>query len=276
MRAETYADSVRRPANIRLRLRAVLRSAYLSARGALATGRRPGRQIKFLMGHYVFDDQRLAFERHIGLLRTLGEFVPSADALSMLRGDVPVDGRYFHLSFDDGLACLARNAAPVLQEAQIPALVFINSAVTGAHEAADRTAWEKATNYAQPLAVMDWQQLADSGFEVGAHTRTHARLSAISSDRARLESEIVGCKTEIEAASGQPCRYFAWPFGRRTDVDEAALDAIRRAGFEAAFGAFRAPAIPGGTDPFMIPRHHFEPQWPRSHVRYFALAGREP
>lgn len=274
MTGELFTESVRHPRGVRLKMRAVVRSASLSMLGAVASARRHRRQIKFLMGHYVFDDQRRAFERHIGQLQALGEFVSTADGLLMLRGEVPIDGSYFHLSFDDGLACLARNAAPVLHEAQIPALVFINSAVTGAHDAAERAAWEKATNYAQPLKVMDWKQLAESGFEVGAHTRTHVRLSVVSTDETLLHHEIAGCKAEIEAALGRPCRYFAWPYGRETDVDGIALDVIRAAGFEAAFGAFRAPVIPGRTDAFMIPRHHFEPHWPRGHVRYFALGSR--
>lgn len=275
MTGESFGESVRRPASVRAKLRAVLRSALLSLLGASVSPRRPRRQIRFLMGHYVFDDQRRQFERHISMLRTLGEFVSTADALSMLRGEIPVDGSYFHLSFDDGLACLARNALPVLDKARIRALVFVNSAVAApGADSAERDAWEKATNYAKALLVMDWNTLAESGFEIGAHTRTHVCLSSVSTDQALLNREIAGCKAEIEAALGRPCRYFAWPFGRRTDVDETSLDVIRNAGFEAAFGGFRAPVVPGRTDPFMIPRHHFEPHWPQSHVRYFALRQR--
>jgi peptidoglycan/xylan/chitin deacetylase (PgdA/CDA1 family) len=225
------------------------------------------------MAHYVFDDQSRAFERQIDMLLNKGNFVATNEALEMLRGDAPVDGNYFHLSFDDGLDCLARNAAPVLDAAGVQALVFVNSALAGTPIPEERTAWELATNYAAPLKVMSWETLAQTGFEVGAHTRTHARLVDISVDQQRLEREILGCKIEIETALGRPCRYFAWPFGRRNDIDEKSLAVIRSSGFEAAFSAFRAPVKPGLTDPLMIPRHHFEPQWPLAHLRFFALGG---
>jgi peptidoglycan/xylan/chitin deacetylase (PgdA/CDA1 family) len=225
------------------------------------------------MAHYVFDDQRRAFERQIDMLRDKGNFVATNEALEMLRGEVPVDGSYFHLSFDDGLDCIARNAAPVLDAAGVPVLVFVNSALAGTPFPEERVAWELATNYAAPLKVMNWETLVRTGFEVGAHTRTHVRLADISNDQQRLEREIIDCKIEVETKLGRPCQYFAWPFGRLSDVDEESFAVIRTAGFEAVFGGFRAPVEPGLTNPLMIPRHHFEPQWPLAHLRFFALGG---
>ena len=268
MTRETHASAVRRPAGARQRLRAALRSTVLSGLGALRRGG-PGRSMRFLMAHYVLDDQCRAFERQIATLRGMGQFVTTGEALAMVRGEAPIDGSYFHLSFDDGLDCLARNAAPILDAAGITALVFVNSALAGQPEPEERARWERATNYAAPLSVMGWETLAQSGFEIGAHTRTHWRLSEISADPELLKREIAGCKGEIEAALARPCRYFAWPFGRREDIDDPPLAAIRAAGFEASFSAIRGAAMPGRTDPFMIPRHHFEPHWPLSHLRFF-------
>lgn len=272
MTRETFSECVRKPSGKRKVLRASVRHAFLSGAGFVKR-RRPTHALYFLMAHYVFDDQRSQFAHQLSMLSSMGEFVSTDTAMSMVRGSTPIDGTYFHLSFDDGLACLARNAAPILDEAGITALVFVNSAVAGNPNAEERDQWERATNYAKSLGVMDWATLLSTGFEIGAHTRTHVRLSEISHDTRVLIEEISGCKAEIEAATGRTCRYFAWPFGRMIDIDAASIRCIRDAGFDAAFSAVRGTIRAGGAaDTFMIPRHHFEPQWPSSHLRYFVAS----
>ena len=269
MPEEIFARSVRGPNSLKRRIRGAARSAYLSGRGALRRKAGSRRALHCIMGHYVFDDQREVFASQIAMLRDRGEFVSTENAVAMVTGAVPVDGHYFHLSFDDGLECLLRNAAPILDAAGIPTLVFVNSALAGGATPTERVQWERATNYATSLRVMDWTQLAASGFEVGAHSRTHYRLSDISGSEVLLRSEIAGCKTEIEAALGRTCDYFAWPFGSHRDIDDTAHRAIRSTGYKASFSAVRESIVPGRTDPYSIPRHHFEPQWPLNHLKYF-------
>ena len=128
--------------------------------------------------------------------------------------------------------------------------------------------------------MADWAGLraaADRGFlEVGAHTRTHVRLSAVSSDARRLSEEVGDAKTEIEDRLGQPCRWFAAPYGRPEDVDPRSIAAVQAAGYEALFRAYRGTVRPGSVDRWSIPRHHFEPHWPFKHVLYFARGGLAP
>lgn len=271
--AETFRDLIAPPGG----LRRTLRDTYLAGRTLIAPPRQD-RFLRCLYSHYVFADQRADFARHIAALKRLGEFVSTADMVAMVRGEVPVDGRYFHLSYDDGLSCLLENAAPVLAEAEVPAIVFVNSAMAADPGGAVRPDWCKATNYDTRIGVLDWAGLAQlqaAGFEIGAHTRHHRQLSEISGDAALLETEIAGCKTEIEAALGTECRYFAWPYGRLGDVDAASIAQVRAAGYDAAFGVYRIPIVAGQTNPFMIPRHHFEPQWPHRQVTWFARGGLE-
>lgn len=234
--------------------------------------------VRCLGGHYVFDDQRRDFDSLIARLRNLGEFITTGDLLDIMQGKAPLDGRYFHLSFDDGLASVWRNGVPILAEHGVPATLFVNSAVVSANSVNIRKKWERATNYKQPLSVISWDQLRNAqslGIEVGAHTRTHARLADISSDQERLRSEIAGCKRDIEDALGTHCRAIAWPYGTLNDIDQKALSVIRNVGFDAAFSLVRAPIEPGCSSPFVIPRHHFEPEWPWRHIRFFAHGGME-
>lgn len=274
---ETLPASVTPPRGLAGHARKALRGGILAA-AALAQRPSKGPFLRCLGGHYVFDDQRGDFETLLTRLRDLGEFVTTADLIEMITGRLPIDGRYFHLSFDDGLGCIARNAVPALAERAIPATLFVNSAVVSGAAPETRAGWEKATNYRQSLTVMSWDELrsaAAAGIEIGAHTRTHSRLSQISGDPARLEAEIAGCKRDIEAEIPGSCRAIAWPYGSLDDIDATALAAIDAAGFEAAFSLVRAPIVPGQTSPLAIPRHHFEPQWPWREIRYFAQGGRE-
>lgn len=95
------------------------------------------------------------------------------------------------------------------------------------------------------------QQIADSGFEIGAHSQTHPILARLPLDRAR--EEIVGSKKRLEAVLGYPVRYFAYPNGGTGDLNETIVAEVKRAGFDAAFCAFPG-WNPPGTDPFLLRR----------------------
>lgn len=270
--AETFESSVHQVDSYRLWARKFLRNSYLSVSSSLMS---PGKSgfVRCLFSHYVFDDQVQQFEYQIKMLRNIGEFVDTETLLEIRKDNSKINGRYFHLSYDDGLACLYRNAKPILDKYKIPTLVFVNPAVIGKCSDKEKQAWDKATNYKQSLEVMNWEMLRSSGFEIGGHTMTHSRLSDISSDADRLFKEIVECKNRIEENLNGQCDYFAWPYGTALDVDRASISALSKAGYKAIFSGFRAQQV--GANSSILPRHHFEPQWPLSHVKFFALGGRE-
>ena len=274
---ESFRTAVAPPAGLRARARQGLRGLYLSGR-TLIPPRRQDRFLRCLNAHFVFAEDRARFARTIAALKNRGDFLGTDDAVALVRGEAPLDGRYFHLSYDDGLTCLLENAAPILHEAGVPAIAFVNSAMAADPDGPVRAAWLQATNYRAGIGVLDWQGLAalrDAGFEIGAHTRTHRRLSDISADPAQLQAEIADCKAEIEAALDLDCRHFAWPYGHLAAADAAVIAAIRAAGYVSAFGSYRIALQPGRTNPYLIPRHHFEANWPRRWVTWFAQGGIE-
>ncbi len=253
-------------------VRAMLRHVALSGLGAL---RQPGEgnYVRCFYCHYVFDDQVEHFEAIIRQLMTIGTFIDTATCMSMLEGRIPVDKKYFHLSFDDGFRNVFRNAVPTLVRHQVPALIFVPTSFIGAD-------WEQAKEFCTNIAhynavieMMDWkdlQLLAQMGFDIGSHTRTHVRFSAMAGNRAVFDREIAGSKSDIERNLGIECKYMSWPFGTLADADEPSLRFVEEAGYRACFGAFRGTVLPRQTNRYMIPRHHFEAQWPPAHVRYFA------
>jgi peptidoglycan/xylan/chitin deacetylase (PgdA/CDA1 family) len=65
--------------------------------------------------------------------------------------------------------------------------------------------------------------------EIGAHTTSHPRMSAL--DPAEQFAEVQRGKTRLEEILGRRVTSFSYPFGGRFDVSEASVDAVRRAGF---------------------------------------------
>lgn len=134
------------------------------------------------------------------------------------------------VTFDDGERNVHDLGLPVLAELGVPATVFVPVARIG------RTA-------------MSWAELAhlaESGWEIGSHTLTHARLPAL--DDAALECELRGSREQIEDALGRPCRSIAYPFG---DVDERVRAAASRAGYSR--GATTSGAL-DSADALLFPR----------------------
>jgi len=168
--------------------------------------------LKALFCHYVFDDQKATFERLIQELMALGAFVNTDTCIDMVTGKKAIDGRYFHLSFDDGFRNVATNAIPILRKYDVPAIVFVPTSFVGANGDRSTQYCTKIAHYRAPIEMVGWEDLktiVSLGFEVGSHTKSHARLSAISTDPGFLRDEIAGSKRQIETELGVECKYIA-------------------------------------------------------------------
>ena len=274
--AVRWRDAAQRPVGPWPRTRRFLRDTALSIEAAARRGL-ADRFLRGLYAHYVFPDQADDFRRLLDALQRIGRFVGTAECLDLVEGIRPVEGRLFHLSFDDGFLNHRTVAARILDERGIKAAFFVPTAMVGA--APDEVArYCRRIEYPAAIEMMGWDDVAAlhaAGHEIGSHTRTHARFSELSSDPARMHDEIAGSREELSRRLGVACATISWPFGGRADADAASLAAARAAGYRACFGAFRGTIVPGRTDPFAIPRHHFEVEWPVSHVTYFARGNRE-
>lgn len=278
---QVYATSWKRaipsPRGFVPKARRVVRDITLSAASVLQH-RHDTQFLRNLYCHYVFDDQLEAFERIIVALKRDATFVDTKTAMEMVTGTKAIDGRYFHLSFDDGFRNVYTNAVPILQKHGITATFYVPSSLVEGDLDTTRRFCMETTSYRQPIEMVRWSELrhmVELGFDIASHTRTHTRFSAMSHDPARMRDEIFGSKKEIEDQLGRECAYISWPYGKRRDADPASLQMTRDAGYAACFGAYRGKIVPGQTDCFSVPRHHFEVEWPLSHIKYFAEGNRE-
>jgi peptidoglycan/xylan/chitin deacetylase (PgdA/CDA1 family) len=92
---------------------------------------------------------------------------------------------------------------------------------------------------------MSWDQvrdLAQGGFEIGAHTVNHALLSRVPRDEA--EREIIDSRDKIVAEVGRCSTAFCYPNGKRSDYTDETVEFCRRH-FSAAVSAEAGAGRPG-------------------------------
>ncbi|MFN8660539.1 MAG: polysaccharide deacetylase family protein [Thermomicrobiales bacterium] len=89
------------------------------------------------------------------------------------------------------------------------------------------------------------------GIEIGAHTATHPRMSALSP--AQQFEEVERGKLRLEEILGRRVSSFSYPFGGTFDVSGASVEAVRRAGFARACTTRNAMVRPR-TNPLRLPR----------------------
>ena len=135
----------------------------------------------------------------------------------------------FLLTFDDGFMDVYEHAAPVLQELNWPATVFLVSRLIG-----KRDEWCKTQNPSGAtfplLAHEHISAMCDMGFTFQSHTRLHPDLTTLS--HADLTEDLTGSRRDLEDLLGEQVRYLAYPYGR---LNGHVLEATQAAGYEAAF-----------------------------------------
>ena len=88
------------------------------------------------------------------------------------------------------------------------------------------------TPHEDGLRSLSWDELrslADLGWEIGSHTRTHPRLTEL--DDEQLADELRGSREACSERLGADCASLAYPFG---SVDRRVVRATADAGYRAA------------------------------------------
>lgn len=188
-----------------------------------------------------FLDYCRVFARHF-------EVIPFGLLVTMLERREPLGGQ-LAITFDDGYRDNYRVAAPILEKLGLPACFFIT---TGFIESNQTPRWDR--NAGVSSEWMTWEEVRDlrrRGFEIGAHTVTHADLGVVAGEVARHEIE--ESRSALEARLGEPVRLFAYPFGREAQITEANRELVRRAGCRCCPSAFGG-IVRTGDDPFRLHR----------------------
>lgn len=149
-----------------------------------------------------------AFARQMALLKILGyQGLSMTDLQPYLRGEKT--GKVVGITFDDGYLNNLTNALPVLQKHGFSSTCYVVDGLLG-----QTNVWDAGIGIAQtPLMtaeqLLQWQAC---GQEVGAHTKEHVDLLAISELAAW--KQIANSKPALQNLLNQPVNHFCYPFGK--------------------------------------------------------------
>lgn len=173
----------------------------------------------------------------------------------------PPTERTLAVTFDDAFASVCRLAYPILASLGLPGTVFAPSAFVSAGRPLSWAGIEHwlQTPSATELQSMSWEELghlAQEGWEIGSHTRTHPHLTEL--DEPALRTELELSREEIADHLGITCDTIAYPYG---NVDSRVAQAAQTAGYMAG-AALSGPLTPLG--PGRWPRigvYHRDAMW---------------
>lgn len=259
--------------------------------GGLALVRRLNRDgLRILMYHRFSD--RAALARQCAHIRKHYHPVSMTDVAGWLAGTRKLPPYAVAVTIDDGYRDFQDAGHPVFAEYGIPVTVFLVTNFLdgkdwlwfdrvvyaygrekGQRMADEAVSWSAADRARlareipvplpavppeyQPLTWDTVRELARSGVEFGAHTKSHPILSSVL-DPAELHDEIAGSKARIEAQLDQPVLHFCYPNGKMRDIGPAAVDAVCAAGMRTAVTA--EPGLnQAGQDAFLLKRIGADP-----------------
>jgi peptidoglycan/xylan/chitin deacetylase (PgdA/CDA1 family) len=101
---------------------------------------------------------------------------------------------------------------------------------------------------------LDWDEVRAMdavGIEIGSHTCSHVRMSAV--NKYRLYDELARSKAVIERELGKPVLSVAYPYGREVDFNSQVIAAVEELGYTgAATTVFNVARL--RSHPFMVER----------------------
>ncbi len=149
------------------------------------------------------------FAGHLDDLVALGATFLTVTELATRLPAGTLPNRAVAITFDDGLASVGENAAPLLAKRGLPATVFCVAGRLGGE-----SDWPSARPGAPALPLLDAAELAGlagQGFEIGSHGLHHTPL--IEASEALLADEVVESRRRLEEEVGVPVSSFAYPYG---------------------------------------------------------------
>jgi len=185
-----------------------------------------------------------AFEWQMAFLARKRQVVPLE---SILGGRARRGRPAVAITFDDGYRSFLTTAAPILRQHEFPATLFIPTGWIG-----DRMQWEAQPADAVSLDIMTAEEINSCramGYEIASHGHAHAHMAAFPPSAA--QADVAESMERLIAILGEPPRYLAYPWGEHSP---AVREAVRQAGFEAAFSINQVDAGPFGRERVAIRR----------------------
>jgi peptidoglycan/xylan/chitin deacetylase (PgdA/CDA1 family) len=196
----------------------------------------------------------ITFASHLELLRSRYTVLPLEELLDRLPRRAYPDGAVA-VTFDDGYADNLTGA-----RLGVPFTVFVT-----VQPVLDGRPfrWDEREDQGRPLTVAELRELAAfPQVGIGAHTLTHPRLSAISSEDQKRE--LAEGKARLEELTGRRVDLLAYPFGKPGDLAPETPKLAEGAGYRAAFLSQAGRIVPSSPR-FLLPRLSVH-DWPAAEL----------
>ena len=184
------------------------------------------------------------FEIQMFILKILGY---KGLSMKMLKPylDGEKHGKVVGITFDDGYRNNLINAAPILKKYGFSATCYIVSRNIGKSNVWDLDKQITQRPLMSKKEIFKWINL---GMDIGAHSRTHVDLTAISNMNALREIE--GCKLDLEKTFKLKIYDFCYPYGK---FNAKVVSIVKAAGYNSATSMNRGRAKPS-SNIMLLPR----------------------
>ena len=224
--------------------------------------------IHILNSHYVSpkDVPAEIFHDLLKKLKQSADFIKIEEAMECIQHKKNLDQKLIAFTFDDGFEECYTKIAPVLNDFNTNAAFFINPGfINGNQEYKAHFCKNIVHVNKEPMSWEMIKELHDQGFIIGNHTYDHAKLVNLSA--AQLQKQLIKSKKEIEFQLNSTCNYFAWTYGKLSDIDPSALDLVLNS-HQYVFSSDNYTKYFSYNNQ-VFNRRHIEGNWPVSHVKYF-------
>lgn len=191
------------------------------------------------------------FMRQIDFVRRHHTMVSLDRAVELLAPGQRLRRPVAALTFDDGYGSVGSVAAPLMRDRGLTGTCFVCTDFIGTERRFDHDA---SSAVRDSMKVMDWSELSalrEAGWQVGAHTASHVRLSVVS--RTALHDELRAPLSILREWSGSPHVAMAYPFGGPDDITTDGVLEAKEAGYSALVSNVAGENLPG-DDPFSVRR----------------------
>ena len=246
-------------------MRNFVRNTVLSTLGKFKT---IANGIHLLNSHYIGknDLPKEVFHDLLKKLSKQADFIRIEDAVVAIKEKTHQNQKLLAFTFDDGFEECYTKIAPVLSDFNTNAAFFINPGfIDGDEDYRENFTENIVHTHKQPMTWKMIKELQHQGFIIGNHTLDHVRLVGLTNEE--LYQQVTVSKNRIEEQINAPCNYFAWTYGRNTDIDEKALNYCLNQ-HQYVFGGDNY-ANYFSFNNTVFNRRHIEGNWPISHLKYF-------
>jgi peptidoglycan/xylan/chitin deacetylase (PgdA/CDA1 family) len=188
------------------------------------------------------------YRRYLDFFQRHFTIVPLSEMLDRVQDGRGPGGR-LSITFDDGYLDNHRVAAPELRARGLPACFFVTSGFIGTRT---QPWWD--VEYGARAEWMAWshvRELHAQGFEIGAHTVTHADLGRASA--AEADAELRRSREVLERELGAPVTLFSFPYGAPQRMTAENRARVAAAGYRCCLSGYGG-TVGRGADPYLLRR----------------------